>query len=73
MFELNRQAIITQKLEPGTAVVNQHDILGRTQVISSIANDGTVYFEGGNGARAWARGLVRQTADAHPPKASRRN
>ena len=31
----------------------------RKLVISSIQPGGTVYFKGGNRARAWARSLVR--------------
>jgi hypothetical protein len=60
MFQLNQDAIAGQKLEPGVKVVNKHDILGRVHTVSSIAPDGTVYFKGGNGARAWARSLIRQ-------------
>jgi hypothetical protein len=59
MFRLNQEAIAEQKLTPGTNVVNKHDLLKRVLTISSIAEDGTVYFKGGNGARAWARGLTR--------------
>lgn len=59
MFELNKEAIATQSLKPGVTVTNTHDQLRRPLVISSIADDGTVYFRGGNGARAWARSLIR--------------
>jgi len=59
MFKLNQEAIVEQKLAPGIKVVNKHDILGKVRTVSSIAGDGTVYFKGGNGARAWARSLVR--------------
>ncbi len=59
MTNLNHEAIATQRLAPDVAVTNKHDILGRKFVISSIREDGTVYLRGGNGARAWARSLVR--------------
>ena len=59
MFELNQKAIADQKLTSGTKVVNKHDILNIVRTVSSIAEDGTVYFKGGNGARAWARSLIR--------------
>ncbi|MFZ1962875.1 MAG: hypothetical protein WAU78_05295 [Roseiarcus sp.] len=61
MLQLNREAICKQNLEPGAAVINEHDRLRRTQIISSIADNGTVYFRGGNGAKAWARNLLRST------------
>ena len=56
MTELNHEAIEAEGLAPGVTVVNIHDI-ARTFGISSIDPDGTVYFRGGNGQRAWARGL----------------
>lgn len=59
MVELNLAAIQQERLAPGVTVRNKHDILERKQVISSIHPDGTVYFKGGNGARAWARSLIR--------------
>jgi len=59
MLKLNQEAIVEQKLAPGIKVVNKHDILGKVRTVSSIAEDGTVYFKGGNGARAWARSLIR--------------
>lgn len=59
MTELNHETIEAESLAPGVAVVNIHDKLGMPQVISSIQPDGTVYFRGGNGKRAWARSLRR--------------
>jgi len=59
MTELNLAAIKRERLAPGVIVKNKHDIVDRKLVISSIQSDGTVYFKGGNGARAWARSLVR--------------
>ena len=59
MTELNREAVASQRLAPGIVVKNKHDPLDRKFVISSIAGDGTVYFRGGNGAKAWARSLTR--------------
>ena len=63
MTELNHEAIEAESLAPGVTVVNVHDNLGLPRVISSIQPDGTVYFRGGNGKRAWARSLRR--LDAH--------
>ena len=59
MTNLNCEAIKREKLAPGVIVVNKHDLLQRKRMISSITTDGTVYFRGGNGARAWARSLIR--------------
>jgi hypothetical protein len=59
MTELNLAAIQHERLAPGVTVKNKHDVIGRTLIISSIHADGTVYFKGGNGARAWARSLIR--------------
>lgn len=59
MTELNLAAIQRERLEPGVTVKNKYDIIERKLVISSIQPDGTVYFKGGNGARAWARSLIR--------------
>jgi len=59
MTQLNLEAIASQRLAPDVVVMNKHDQLGRKFVISSIRHDGTVYFRGGNGAKAWARSLVR--------------
>ena len=63
MTELNYEMIESEGLVPGVTVVNVHDILEMPLVISSIHPDGTVYFRGGNGKRAWARSL-RRRADA---------
>ena len=51
MTELNHEAIEAEGLAPGVTVVNVHDSIGRTFVISSVHPDGTVYFRGGNGQR----------------------
>jgi hypothetical protein len=59
MTELNYAAIQRERLAPGVTVRNRHDMLERKFIISSIQSDGTVYFKGGNGARAWARSLIR--------------
>jgi len=59
MTQLNLAAIQRERLAPGVTVKNKHDIIERKLVISSIQPDGTVYFKGGNGARAWARSLIR--------------
>lgn len=59
LTELNYETIKSEGLAPGITVVNIHDILKMPLVISSIYPDGTVYFRGGNGKRAWARSLRR--------------
>lgn len=59
MTKLNIEAITSQRLAPDVIVTNMHDQLGRKFVISSIKEDGTVFFRGGNGAKAWARSLIR--------------
>lgn len=59
MTELNVVAIQRERLAPGVTVKNKHDIVERKLIISSIRPNGTVYFKGGNGARAWARSLIR--------------
>jgi hypothetical protein len=59
MTELNLAAIQRERLAPGVTVKNKHDSVERTLIISSIQADGTVYFKGGNGTRAWARSLIR--------------
>lgn len=59
MTELNHETIESEGLAPGVTVVNVHDSIGRTFVISSVHPDGTAYFRGGNGQRAWARSLRR--------------
>jgi len=61
MTELNQKAIEHQRLEPGVIVVNKHDVLPRKYVISSIKADGTVFFRGGQGKKAWARSLIRSS------------
>ena len=58
MSQLNANAIKEQGLRPGLRVRKSHDRTGREYVISSISPDGTVFFKGGNGQRAWARNLV---------------
>jgi hypothetical protein len=59
MTDLNHIVIQGQRLEPGVVVINKHDALRKKLVISSITTDGLVYFRGGNGAKAWARSLIR--------------
>jgi hypothetical protein len=59
MYQLNMEAIEAQKLAPGVRVRRTRDP-GRTFIISSITPDGTVYFKGGNGQRAWSRSLERE-------------
>jgi len=69
MTELNHEAIEAERLAPGVTVVNIHDSIGRPFVISSVHPDGTVYFRGGNGRKAWARSLrrVAPPSERQPP------
>jgi len=59
MLVLNLEAIEREQLKPGVQVINIYDSYRNTLIISSISEDGTVYFRGGNGRRAWARSLKR--------------
>lgn len=65
MSELNHESIEGQKLEPGVQVINRWDDLKRVYTISSIREDGIVFFKGGNGKKAWARNLERIESE-HP-------
>ncbi|MBW7877429.1 MAG: hypothetical protein H3C47_15740 [Candidatus Cloacimonetes bacterium] len=65
MYELNMEMIERECLAPGVKVKNIHDPLGWTHTISSIRKDGTVFFKGGNGRRAWARSLRRVENEAN--------
>ena len=58
MNHLNTEAIEREKLELGARVrrKGRHDT---EYTISSIREDGTVFFKGGNGRKAWARSLER--------------
>ena len=58
MYQLNVNAIKEQKLKPGLHVRKAYEEDGCEYIISSINTDGTVYFKGGNGQKAWARNLV---------------
>lgn len=58
MAQLNYNAIKEQKLIPGLPVKKRNDPLNREFIISTIGPNGTVYFKGGNGQRAWARSLI---------------
>ena len=59
MEQLNFESIDLQQLMPGDTVINKWDSLSQKQVISSIQEDGLVYFKGGNSKRAWARNLIK--------------
>jgi hypothetical protein len=59
MDHLNKEAIETEGLEPGVQVRFRSRDDGRVRIVSSVTPDGTVYFKGGNGQKAWARSLVR--------------
>lgn len=59
MTQLNLETIRTERLAPGVVVSNIHDLSAEPMTISSVHPDGTVYFRGGNGRRAWARSLRR--------------
>jgi hypothetical protein len=64
MLQLNIDAIAEQNLEPGVAVTYKDDILAKQMVISSIKDDGRVYFKGGDGQSAWARNLCKLISGA---------
>jgi len=59
MFQLNMEAIESHGLAPGVSVRHKTSPLPGTLVISSIKEDGTVYFKGGQGKKAWSRNLER--------------
>jgi hypothetical protein len=65
MTDLNHQAIASQGLGRDVVVTNKHDPFRQRRVISSITDDGTVFFRGGNGAKAWARSLIRADDQTH--------
>ncbi len=58
MNQLNVNSIKSQNLHSGVNVIKRNDHFKTIYVISSI-KDGTVYFKGGNGQKAWARNLIR--------------
>ena len=58
LTQLNFNVIKEQQLKPGVRVRKKSDASKREYIISSISQDGTVYFKGGNGQRAWARNLI---------------
>ena len=59
MIDLNHQAIERERLAPGVVVVNRHNSFSHKYIISSIKEDGTVFFRGGQGKKAWGRSLTR--------------
>jgi hypothetical protein len=72
MSHLNAEAIEREKLEPGARVrrKGKHDM---EYTISSIRDDGTVFFKGGNGRKAWARSLERVPAKERQPIGGKRH
>lgn len=67
MLQLNREAIRDEGLAPGVRVRNIWDNpeFEQIHVVSSVRReDGTVFFKGGNGRRAWARSLRRDESQA---------
>ena len=59
MDHLNKESIDNEKLEPGVEVRFRSRDDSRVRIVSSVAADGTVFFKGGNGQKAWARSLER--------------
>lgn len=57
--QLNRESVENQNLRPGDVVTKRWDQNGKQYVISSIQEDGSVYFKGGNMNRAWARNVQK--------------
>jgi hypothetical protein len=66
MTQLNLESIEWQHLEPGAVVTNKWEQPGSTYTISSIEEDGLVFFKGGNGEKAWARNLIKEPAPEPP-------
>ena len=64
MDHLNTETIERESLEPGVRVRFRGRDDEKVRVISSISPDGTVFFKGGNGQKAWARSLERLKSDA---------
>jgi RNase H-fold protein (predicted Holliday junction resolvase) len=57
LYQMNCEVIKNEQFKPGVEVKNIFDKYNDIEIISSISKDGTVYFKGGNGKRAWARNL----------------
>jgi hypothetical protein len=57
LHQMNCEAIENEQLKSGVKVRNIFDKYNNIKIISSISKNGTVYFKGGNGKRAWARNL----------------
>lgn len=57
MTHLNLESIVRQSIVPGCRVVRERCGYSEVCVVSSVRSDGTVYFKGGNGQKAWARNL----------------
>ena len=64
MDHLNVETIEREGLEPGVTVRFRSGDDAKVRVISSISPEGTVFFKGGNGQKAWARSLERVKSDA---------
>ena len=59
MMQLNLESIDNQHLQKGDIVINKWQTANLKYIISSIKEDGTVFFKGGNGHKAWARNLIK--------------
>ncbi len=59
MTQLNLNSIKSQNLKPGDKVKHKRDKIGVIYTISSITEDGLIYFKGGQGKKAWARNLKK--------------
>lgn len=57
--QLNLESIEEQNLKAGDIVKNKWDQLQQEYVISSIQENGLIFFKGGNGKKAWARNLIK--------------
>jgi hypothetical protein len=57
LYQMNCESIENEQLKSGVKVRNIFDEYNNIEIISSISKNGTVYFKGGNGKRAWARNL----------------
>jgi hypothetical protein len=58
LYSLDVESIERQHLGPGVVVYNRHDKLKERFTISSIREEGVVFFKGGSGRHAYARNLI---------------
>jgi hypothetical protein len=59
LYLQNKNSIESQQLKPDDSVLKKNDPFGQRFTISSIAENGMVYFKGGNGQCSWAGNIVK--------------